>query len=206
MTLAELMRIMPSTKRGGVFFNALTYAMNEAGITTLNDRAAFLANVGHETGQLESVEENLNYSADRLMAVWPKRFPTMTSTSGYARNPPALANKVYANRMGNGDEKSGDGWAYRGAGCLQLTGRDSHADCAAYFGIALEDIGDWLRTPTGAARSAGWYWLTHGLSTIEDFDKVCDRVNIGHETDKVGDSIGYADRLAIRERALEILT
>lgn len=206
MTLDQLRQIMPTTQRGAVFFNALTLAMAESGITTQRDQAAFLATIGHETGQLASFEENLNYSAERLMAVWPKRFPTMASTAGCARNPAGLANRVYANRGGNGDEKSGDGWRYRGAGCIQLTFHDNHAGCAAHFGIALDDVGDWLRTPTGAARSAGWFWSTHKLSKVVDFDKVCDLVNLGHCTEKIGDAFGYPDRLALFNRALAVLS
>lgn len=205
MDLDQLKRILPGTSRGAVFIKPLSDAMDEFGITTLRQRADFLANVGHETGNLNAFEENLNYSAERLMVVWPKRFPTLAATSGYARNPSALANKVYANRMGNGDEKSGDGYRCRGAGALQLTGKDNYAACAAHFGIDLEDIGDWLRTPTGAARSAAWFYTSHGLHLIDNFDHLCDRINIGRETDPVGDSNGYADRLAIRERALVAL-
>jgi putative chitinase len=206
MTLDQLRRIMPNTLRGAVFFNALTLAMAESGITTARDQAAFLATVGNETGQLSSIEENLNYSAERLMAVWPKRFPTMASAAPYARNPPALANRVYANRGGNGDEKSGDGYRYRGAGCIQLTFHDNHMACAAHFGIPPDVVGDWMRTPTGAARSAGWFWSIHKLSHVTDFDKVCDLVNIGHCTEKIGDPIGYADRLALFDRALAVLS
>lgn len=206
MTLDQLRQIMPGTQRAAVFFNALTLAMAESGITTMLDQAGFLATIGHETGQLSTFEENLNYSAERLMVVWPKRFPTLAATVGCARNPPGLANRVYANRGGNRDEKSGDGWRYRGAGCIQLTFHDNHAACAAHFGIALDALGDWLRTPTGAARSAGWYWSTNNLSMAADFDKVCDLVNLGHCTEKVGDSIGYADRLALFNRALAVLS
>lgn len=205
MTLDQLRQIMPNTQRGAVFFNALTLAMAEARVITRRDQAAFLAQVGHETGQLASVEENLNYSAERLIVVWPKRFPTMASTAGCTRNPAGLANRVYANRFGNGDEKSGDGYRFRGAGCFQLTFRENHEACAEHFDIPLEDVGDWLRTPTGAARSAGWYWSSRGLSKIENFENICDLVNLGRCTEKVGDSIGYADRLALYNRALQVL-
>ena len=205
MTLDELKYIMPDTTRGAVFINPLIKAMVEHKIDTPLSQAAFLANVGHETGHLSVSDENLNYSAERLTQVWPSRFPTLASTNGYARNPVALANKVYANRMGNGDEKSGDGWRYRGSGGIQLTGKGNHSTCAKHFCIDLEDVGDWLRTPTGACRSAAWFYTTHGLHLIDNFDNVCDLINIGRRTDKVGDSIGYADRLAIYQRALEVI-
>lgn len=205
LTIDQLKTIMPSTTRGAVFVGPLTRAMEEFGLTDREQAARFLANVGHETGGLSVFEENLNYSADRLPAVWPRRFPTPASTVGYARNPVALANKVYADRMGNGPEKSGDGWRYRGAGMLQITGRDNHAACAKRFNLPLEQVGDWLRTPEGAARSAAWFYTSNGLHLLGSFDHVCDRINLGRETDRVGDSIGWADRLALYERALEVL-
>lgn len=206
MNLAQLLQIMPGTTRGAIFINPLIRAMEEFGILSVEQQARFLANVGHETGGLSVFEENLNYSAERLPKVWPKRFPTPASTAGYARNPVALANKVYAYRMGNGDERSGDGWRYRGAGMLQLTGRANHADCGKYFGIPLDQVGDWLRTPVGAARSAAWFYTDNELHHVDTFDHVCDRINLGRETDKVGDSIGWADRLAMYQRALKVLS
>lgn len=205
LTAAILQKIMPGTQRGAVFAGPLENAMTEFGIVSPEQRARFLANVGHETGGLSWFSENLNYSAERLLAVWPSRFPTRVQTIGYARNPVALANKVYANRMGNRDEKSGDGWLHRGAGMLQLTGRDNQSACAKYFGIPLNQVGDWLRTPTGAARSAAWFYTDNELHHVDTFDHVCDLINLGRETDKVGDSIGWADRLAFYQRALVAL-
>ncbi|MES2352067.1 MAG: glycoside hydrolase family 19 protein [Pseudomonadota bacterium] len=205
LDITKLKTIMPDTTRGAVFIGPLVVAMEEFGIMGAEQQARFLANVGHETGGLSVFEENLNYSAERLPKVWPKRFPTLASTQGYARNPVALANKVYANRMGNGDEKSGDGWRYRGAGMLQLTGRDNQAACGRYFGVPLDQVGDWLRTPAGAARSAAWFYTENGLHHVDTFDHVCDRINLGRDTDRVGDSIGWEDRLAMYQRALKAL-
>ncbi len=205
LTAAILQKIMPATTRAAVFAGPLESAMNEFGIIDREQRARFLANVGHETGSLFTFSENLNYSGARLMAVWPKRFPTLSSTTGYANNPVALAAKVYSNRMGNGDEKSGDAWRCRGAGCFQLTGKDSHTECAKRFSVPLADVGDWLRTASGAARSAAWFYTSKELHLVDTFDHVCDYINIGHKTDKVGDSIGWPDRLAMYQRALEVL-
>ncbi len=205
MNIDQLMRIMPSAKRAAEFLAPLNDAMLEFGIITGRDQAAFLANVGHESGQLNSVEEILNYSVDRLMVVWPKRFPTVGSAVPYARNPEALANKVYANRGGNGDEASGDGFRYCGASLIQITFHDNHKACADHFGMPLDSMHAWLRTPGGASRSAGWFWQSHGLSEIVEFDKICDMINIGHETEKVGDSIGYSDRLTMYSRGLAAL-
>jgi Predicted chitinase len=205
ITAAALQTIMPGTTRAGVFANYLERALIEFGIINQEQRARFLANVGHETGGLSTFSENLNYSPERLRVVWPKRFPTLASTAGYARNPVALANKVYAGRMGNGDEKSGDGWRYRGAGMLQLTGKTNQTACARHFRIPVDTVGDWLRTPEGAARSAVWYYTDHGLHLVDTFDHVCDLINIGRETDKVGDSNGWPERLAMYQRAKQVL-
>lgn len=205
LTLTQLQQIMPGTTRGAVFVGPLSRALEEFGIAGREQLARFLANVGHETGGLSVFEENLNYSAERLQAVWPRRFPSPATTIGYARNPVALANKVYADRMGNGSEKSGDGWRYRGSGMLQLTGRDNHAAVARRFNLPLEQVGDWLRTPEGAARSAAWFYTSNRLHLVDTFDHVCDRINLGRETDRVGDSIGWADRLAMYARAQKAL-
>lgn len=201
MNLDQLKRIMPNTTRGAVFIGPLVRAMDEFGIIDAEQQARFLANVAAETGNLSVFEENLNYSAERLQIVWPHRFPTPASTIGYARNPVALANKVYANRMGNGDEKSGDGWRYRGAGMLQLTGKINQLACALRFNINPEDIGDWLRTPEGAARSAAEFYTRNGLHKVDTFDHVCDRINIGRETAVIGDANGYAHRLSVYQAA-----
>ncbi len=99
----------------------LSVAMERFAIDTPQRMAAFLAQVAHESAETACLEENLNYSARRLMAVWPKRFPTLAEAQPYARNPQNLANRVYSGRGGNGDAASGDGWRYRGRGLFQLT-------------------------------------------------------------------------------------
>ena len=87
----------------------------------------FLSQCAHESGNFKLVRENLNYSADGLRKIFPKYFPTIEVANKYARQPEKIANRVYANRMGNGDEASGDGWKYKGAGFVQLTGKDNYA-------------------------------------------------------------------------------
>jgi putative chitinase len=184
---------------------ALTYgaplasAMEEFGITPSLHVAMFLANVLAETGALRMVEENLNYSADRLMAVWPARFaPDGRLAAQYARQPERIANYVYANREGNGDVASGDGWRFRGAGLHQLTFKNNQLACAKHFGIPPSKIGEWLRTPEGASRSAAWFWTVAGCSKhadAGDFDGVCDTINRGRKTKPEGDSIGFPARL-----------
>jgi putative chitinase len=101
-------------------------------------------------------------------------------------------------------ERQAIGWRNRGAGAIQLTFENNHAACARNFGISRERIAAWLRTPEGACRSAGWFWRENGLNAwadIDDFDGVCDKVNIGKKTCLIGDSIGWGKRLAYRQRA-----
>jgi putative chitinase len=152
-------------------------------------------------------KRGLNYSAEALQRTWPSRFDAATAAA-YQRKPEMIANKVYANRMGNRDEASGDGWKHRGAGLIQLTGKDNQFACAMALGIDPTLIADWLKTEEGAARSAGWFWREHNLNKwadAGDIDGVSDVVNIGRKTEKVGDSIGYTDRKALFEAFWEVL-
>lgn len=133
-------------------------------IGTVREVGSFIGNAAVESAGFTRLSENLNYSAERLHAVWPNRFPSIAAAAPYAHNPEALANHVYAGRFGNGDEASGDGWRYRGAGIFQLTFRDNHEACARALARPLDGLGDWLRTPDGAAQSAGWFFQAHNLA------------------------------------------
>lgn len=124
----------------------------------------FLAQIATETGGFTAIEENLNYSAERLHAVWPKRFPTIDSARPFARNPEKLANKVYGGRLGN--TEPGDGWRYRGGGMLQTTGREN------YRRAGHENDPEALRKPDTALASALQFWTSHGLSAIAARDDV----------------------------------
>lgn len=141
------------------------------GIDTPARITHFLAQVMHESGALKFVEENLNYSADALLRTWPKRF-TAATAAAYARKPQKIANLVYANRMGNGSEASGDGWRFRGRGFIQLTGR---ANYQAYAGSEhcqgdLMAHPEWLALSPGNLKSAMWFWQSRGLSETADLD------------------------------------
>lgn len=107
--------------------------------------AHYLANALHESGEFTSLQENMNYSAQRLTQVWPSRFKTIKDAEPYARNAEKLANYVYANRMGNGDSASGDGWKYRGGGVMQLTGKDMYKAYADYIGKPIDDTAQLVR-------------------------------------------------------------
>ncbi len=201
MTLDQLQQILPRAgAMARIYVDHLNAAADEFDINTVERLAPFIANVGHESGQLRAIEENLNYSAQGLMATWPKRFPDLEFATRYARQPEKIANYVYANRNGNGDEASGDGWKYRGAGLIQTTFKNNHAACAAYFDIPLADMQAWLRSPEGACRSAGYFWQTNGINALADAgnqEAICRRIN--------GGTNGLADRLALFEKAREVL-
>ena len=162
--------------------------------------AMFLAQVGHESGGLRTIKENLNYSADRLKVIFPKYFRGV-DPSGYARNPEKIANKVYASRMGNGDESSGDGYRYCGRGLIQLTGKSNYQAFAQDMGWTLEDATAWLAEPEGACWSAGWFWDSRELN------QWADKGDVLTVTKKInGGTIGLEDRKSHYEAALEIFS
>lgn len=200
VTLDQLRACMPlAGARAAQFLPWINTAIVAAEANTNDRLCMFLATIAHESGDLTRLEENMNYSAEALCRTWPSRFPTPKSAVTYARQPEKIANKVYALRGGNGDEKSGDGWRYRGAGCIQLTFLVNQSACAKFFGKKLEDMPAWLRTPEGACLSAAWFWKTRGCNDYADhgdFDGVCDIVNLGRKTTAQGDAIGFVNRLA----------
>lgn len=152
----------------------------------------FLGQVLHESSGLSRLSENLNYSAERLCAVWPKRFPTLADAQPYARNPEALANKVYGGRMGN--TQAGDGWLYRGRGPIQLTGRDNYAAVGALLGMDLINEPELMEQPEIALRATVAWWEDRiPDSFLGDVEKVSKRVN--------GGLIGLADREHLTELA-----
>lgn len=203
LTVEQVIQAVPDVKklRVALFLPYLISAMAEFEINTPLRQAAFLAQVFHESGNLTMTEENLNYGAAGLQSTWPSRFDAATAAA-YQRQPEKIANYVYANRMGNRDEASGDGWKHRGAGLLQLTGKDNQFAAALALFIDPTVISEYLRSPEGAARASGWFWTRSGANRYADkgdFDGVSDVVNIGRKTDKVGDAIGYADRKRLYE-------
>lgn len=195
ISLAQVVIATPAAKlRAAQYVQFLNGAMDKYKINTPIRQAAFLSQVFHESGMLASVEENLNYRAETLMRVWPSRFPTLALAQQCAGNPVKLANKVYANRMGNSDEASGDGYLYRGAGFIQLTGKDNQFLYALQADRDVLTIGQYLRSPEGACDSAAWFWNLSGCNAYADkgdFDGVCDLINLGHKTSKEGDAIGF---------------
>jgi putative chitinase len=155
----------------------------EYGVTTPYSVQYFFANGAHETGGFTRFEENLNYSAERLVQVFPKYF-TAAQANNYARIPINIANRVYASRMGNGPESSGDGWKYRGRGIFQLTGKDNYraASQHLYSDSSLLDHPEDVSKPVLAVRTALHFWKSRGLTPLADarnFKAVVQAINGG---------------------------
>jgi putative chitinase len=145
-------------------------------------QAAFIGQLAHESNQFQRLVERMSYRAERLLVVWPKRFPTPESARPYVQNPQKLANHVYANRLGNGDEASGDGYRFRGSGPLQLTGRANHAAAGKAIGVDLIANPGALLTPRVGLDAAGWFWKSNGLNELADIDDyigITKRINGG---------------------------
>jgi len=195
----------PIASVGGLKLDALKGHIPEAVIQMIPDTAAkfqintplrlahFLAQCGHESGGFRLTQENLNYSAKGLNGIFKKYFPTEAAAAAYARNPQKIANKVYGNRMGNGDEASGDGFKFRGRGYIQLTGKDNYTA----FGKSINE--DICANPDKvssqyALLSAAWFFSKNGLHKMADggatdavVTSITKRVN--------GGTIGLADRI-----------
>lgn len=202
ITSDTLRKIYPQSKSIARYCEALHQAMSECGIDTAARACAFLAQVGHESAQLNRIEENLNYSAQALRKVFPKYFRTPQEASSYAHHPERIANRVYAGRMGNGSEESGDGWKFRGRGLIQITGRDNYVSMSALMGKDLTVWPDALLMPLDACCSAALWWKANGLNSVADklvsderktFETITKRVNGGLN--------GLEDRWAIYLRA-----
>lgn len=128
----------------------------------------FLAQVFHESGNLNITKENLNYSAERLLVVFPRIFKTLDDAKAYHLDPERIANRIYANRMGNGNEASGDGWKYKGRGYIQITGKANYAAFKTDTGCDVITNPSILETPLFALKSALWYWNKHNLNVLAD--------------------------------------
>ena len=178
---------------------ALNKLLPDYGIDTPQRVAAFIAQAAHESGNFNALHENLNYRWESLRRVFPKYFPTDELAQQYAHNQEAIANRVYANRMGNGDEASGDGFRYCGRGLIQLTGKSNYQAFADSIETPLEQIPDYLQTFEGAVQSACWFWENNNLNQYADTDDILTmtkRIN--------GGTIGLEDRKKHYEHAKHV--
>ncbi len=185
---------------GSQWVEPLNECFSRFGINSLNQQAAFIGQLSHECGNFKVLEENLNYRAATLMKLWPKRFPTQEVANAYEKNPKKIANMVYALRMGNRDEASGDGYRFRGRGCIQLTGHANYFHAGKALGVDFVLQPDLVATPKYAALTAGWFWSTHGCNEIADrgdWTQLTKKIN--------GGTIGLDDRIKHTNEALAVL-
>ena len=185
---------------GPEWVDALNATFARFNISTPIQQASFIGQCSHECGNFKVLQENLNYRAETLMKLWKSRFPTIEIANEYARNPKKIANKVYSSRMGNRDEASGDGYRFRGRGCIQLTGHANYFHAGQACGEDFVMQPDLVATPRYAAMTAGWFWSTHKLNQYadkQDFLMMTKKIN--------GGTIGIDDRIKHINHALDIL-
>jgi len=182
------------------WFDPLNEAALAFQINTTKRAAAWLGQLMQESGKFKFLEENLNYSADGLLRVFQKYF-TPAEAMAYARHPQDIANHVYANRMGNSDEASGEGWRYRGRGLIQLTGKSNYTAASQALNYDFIQDPNSLLEPYWAAMSAAWFWADRGcnaLADLEDYEGITRKIN--------GGTNGLENRLAFTEEAASALT
>jgi len=198
-TKEQLGEMIPGNPYLDQWFHALSEILPEYEINTPQRVAAFLAQCAHESGGFRALKENLNYKAASLRRVFPKYFPDDAIANAYANKGEMIANRVYANRMGNGDEQSGDGFRYCGRGLIQLTGKNNYTLFAGSLDMAVEDVPEYLGTFEGAVQSACYFWESTNLNQYADSGDILTmtkRIN--------GGTIGLEDRVKHYNHALHI--
>jgi putative chitinase len=199
-TKEKLAQIIPGNPNLDHWFEALCEILPDYEINTPQRVAAFLAQCAHESGGFRAIKENLNYKAASLNKVWPKYFPTMEIANAYAQQPEKIANRAYANRMGNGPEESGDGWKFCGRGLIQLTGKDNYSRYAASTEQSLDEASEHLTTFEGCVQSAAWFWEANNLNQYADSGDILTmtkRIN--------GGTLGLEDRQNHYAHAIQVL-
>jgi putative chitinase len=187
---ADLQKLFPNLSADKIsnFVKSLNVFMPKYGLTTVEQWIMFLSQTAYESANYSAIEENLNYSANALLATWPSRFTTITSIQ-CARQPEKIANLVYANRLGNGNEASGDGWKYRGRGLIQLTGKANYQAFSNDINQSLDDCVVYMSSYDGAVECSCWYWKENNLgqyTNYSDVEKVTKIIN--------GGTLGLAQR------------
>lgn len=203
LTQEQLGEIVGKNPYVSNWHNAMERLLPDYDINTPRRVAAFLAQCGHESGNFKFLKENLNYRWQTLRKIFPKYFPTDELAQLYAsrsNRQEAIANRVYASRMGNGDESSGDGFRYCGRGLIQLTGKNNYQSFADSIETPVEDVPEYLQTFEGAVQSACWFWETNSLNRwadAGDIKELTRRINGGY--------IGLDDRIKHYNHALHVL-
>jgi putative chitinase len=203
ITQEQLKQLLPKNPYVSHWHKALEQLFPDYEINTPHRMAAFIAQCAHESAGFTALVENLNYRWQSLRKVFPKYFPDDAIAQDYANRSnkqEAIANRIYASRMGNGDEASGDGYRFRGRGLIQLTGRHNYTWFAASLEISPEEASEYLTTFEGAAQSACWFWESNKLNQWADKGDILTltkRIN--------GGTIGLDDRIKHYEHALHVL-
>ncbi len=196
----QLAQLIPGNPYVDYWHSAMERCLPDYDINTPQRVAAFMAQCGHESGNFKFLKENLKYRAASLVKVWPKHFPNMDIANQYAGNEEKIANRAYANRMGNGPEESGDGWRFCGRGLIQLTGRNNYQNFADSIETDINDIPAYLATFEGAVQSACWFWETNKLNQWADKGDMLTltkRIN--------GGTLGLDDRIKHYQHALHVM-
>jgi putative chitinase len=203
LTKEQLQQLLPKNPYIDYWYNALSQLLPDYEINTPQRIAAFIAQCSHESGGFTALKENLNYRTPTLRKLFSKYFPTDELANQYTSKPnkqEAIANRIYANRMGNGPEESGDGYRYCGRGLIQLTGKENYSWFAASIGVSVEEASQYLETFEGAAQSACWFWESNNLNRFADSGDIkglTKAINGGY--------IGLEDRIKHYEHALHVL-
>ncbi len=212
VTKQQLKELLPKNPYVDYWYDTLFGPQHELGGSTLLDEydintpkrvAAFIAQCAHESGGFMVLKENLNYKAPSLRKLFSKYFPTDALAEQYASRPnrqEAIANRIYASRMGNGDEASGDGFRYCGRGLIQLTGKSNYQNFADSLEMRVEDVPAYLATFEGAAQSACWFWETNKLNRFADAGDIKGLTKAIN-----GGFIGLEDRIKHYEHALHVI-
>jgi putative chitinase len=203
LTKDQLKQLLPKNPYIDHWHHALAILLPDYEINTPQRIAAFMAQCAHESGGFTALKENLNYKPATLRKLFAKYFPTDALAEEYCAKPnkqEAIASRIYASRMGNGDEASGDGYKYCGRGLIQLTGKSNYIAFADSLEITPEEASQYLATFEGAAQSACWFWESNKLNQWADKGDILTltkRIN--------GGTIGLEDRIKHYEHALHVL-
>ena len=206
ITLEQFQKMIPTNKEAAVWYPIAVDFFKKYDITTPLRIASFMAQTAHESTDFRNLEENLNYSVDNLLKVFPRYFGKgKADPAQYAKNPEKLANYVYmdANRSSQGalgNTQPGDGWKFRGGGIKQLTGRSNYSVFAKDIGMTADEAAAYVRTKQGAFESACWFWKKNGLAKFADADDI-----VGMTKKINGGTIGLEDRQSRYTKAKAII-
>lgn len=200
LTLEQLQQLLPKTPYIEHWHHALEQLFPDYEINTPQRIAAFVAQCAHESAEFTAIKENLNYKWESLRKIFPKYFPNDALSQQYAHQQEKIANRIYANRMGNGSEESGDGYRYCGRGLIQLTGKNNYQSFADSLQMDINDVPGYLATFEGAAQSACWFWESNNLNRFADTGDILKMTKVIN-----GGTIGLEDRKRHYDHALHVL-